>query len=137
MCASNATYGVTGMPSARSARFIATLFMPTAEARMPHPTYGTFSDSSSPCTTPSSPYGPCSTGKTTSSSACTAPGALPAATCTTPGRGPARNSTAGPLTTSWSSMARSPAGRSRNSASSASGISRNPPLRVTPMATVR
>ena len=41
--------------------------MPTADASTPAPTYGTLASSSSPCTVPSSPYGPCSTGKTTSS----------------------------------------------------------------------
>ena len=41
--------------------------MPTADASTPAPTYGTLASSSRPCTVPSSPYGPCSTGKTTSS----------------------------------------------------------------------
>ena len=41
--------------------------MPTADASTPAPTYGTLASSSSPCTVPSSPYGPCSTGNTTSS----------------------------------------------------------------------
>ncbi len=40
--------------------------MQSADAATPAPTYGTFASSSSPCTVPSSPNGPCSTGKTTS-----------------------------------------------------------------------
>ena len=42
--------------------------MATAEASTPQPTYGTPASSSKPCTVPSSPSGPCSTGKTTSRS---------------------------------------------------------------------
>ena len=38
--------------------------MHSAEASTPAPTYGTSSSSSSPCTVPSSPNGPCSTGNT-------------------------------------------------------------------------
>ena len=37
--------------------------MPTADASTPAPTYGTLASSSSPWIVPSSPYGPCSTGK--------------------------------------------------------------------------
>ena len=43
--------------------------MQSAEASTPAPTYGTPASSSSPCTVPSSPNGPCRTGKTTSTSA--------------------------------------------------------------------
>ena len=42
------------------------LSIATAEAATPAPTYGTSAVSSSPCTVPSSPCGPCSTGKTAS-----------------------------------------------------------------------
>ena len=42
--------------------------MQSAEAVTPEPTYGTSASSSRPCTVPSSPNGPCSTGKTTSTS---------------------------------------------------------------------
>ena len=52
----------------RTATFITALSMPTAEASTPAPTYGTLASSSSPWTVPSSPYGPCSTGKMTSRS---------------------------------------------------------------------
>src|SRR5207249_5926966 len=38
------------------------------EPSTPAPTYGTFASSSSPCTVPSSPNGPCRTGNTTSTS---------------------------------------------------------------------
>ncbi len=54
-------------PRAANTSFIAALSMPTADASTPAPTYGTLASSSSPCTVPSSPYGPCRTGKTTSS----------------------------------------------------------------------
>ncbi len=40
--------------------------MATAEAATPAPTYGTPAVSSAPCTVPSSPWGPWSTGKATS-----------------------------------------------------------------------
>ena len=53
-------------PVAANTSFIAALSMPTADASTPAPTYGTLASSSRPCTVPSSPYGPCSTGKTTS-----------------------------------------------------------------------
>ena len=43
--------------------------MQSAEASTPAPTYGTPASSSRPCTVPSSPNGPCRTGKTTSTSA--------------------------------------------------------------------
>jgi hypothetical protein len=42
--------------------------MQSADAVTPAPTYGTSASSRSPCTVPSSPKGPCSTGKTTSTS---------------------------------------------------------------------
>ena len=41
--------------------------MPTADASTPAPTYGMLASSSSPWIVPSSPYGPCSIGKMTSS----------------------------------------------------------------------
>ena len=43
--------------------------MQSAEAMTPAPTYGTSASSRKPCTVPSSPKGPCRTGKTTSTSA--------------------------------------------------------------------
>ena len=62
----NARAWTTGNPAAANNTFITALSMPAADASTPGPTYGTFASSSSPCTVPSSPYGPCSTGKTTS-----------------------------------------------------------------------
>src|SRR5919106_1205590 len=55
-----------GRPLAAKIVFITALSIPTADPSTPAPTYGTFASSSSPCTVPSSPYGPCSTGNTTS-----------------------------------------------------------------------
>ena len=55
-----------GRPCAPKTRFISALSMPTAEASTPQPTYGTLASSSRPCTVPSSPCGPCSTGTMTS-----------------------------------------------------------------------
>ena len=55
-----------GSPRAAKHTFIIALSIPTAEASTPAPTYGTSASSSSPCTVPSSPYGPWSTGKMTS-----------------------------------------------------------------------
>ena len=54
-----------GMPAASSTVFAITLSMHTADPSTPDPTNGTSSSSSSPCTVPSSPWGPCSTGNTT------------------------------------------------------------------------
>jgi len=55
-----------GRPASFSRRFITSLSMPTAEPSTEAPTKGTSAIFSSPCTVPSSPKGPCSTGKTTS-----------------------------------------------------------------------
>ena len=56
------------MPWSRSTALNTSLSMQSADASTPAPTYGTPASSSSPCTVPSSPNGPCSTGKTTSTS---------------------------------------------------------------------
>ena len=48
--------------------------MQAADASTPAPTYGTSRHSSSPCTVPSSPNGPCRTGKTTSAPSRPPPG---------------------------------------------------------------
>ena len=61
-------FSVTGMPWSRSTALKTSLSMQSAEASTPAPTYGTPASSSSPCTVPSSPNGPCSTGNTTSTS---------------------------------------------------------------------
>ena len=53
-------------PAAANTTFMIALSMPTADASTPAPTYGTLASSSSPWIVPSSPYGPCSTGKITS-----------------------------------------------------------------------
>ena len=55
-----------GIPASRSNLFITSLSIPTAEPRTPAPTNGTSANLRSPCTVPSSPKGPCRTGKTTS-----------------------------------------------------------------------
>ena len=60
------------------------LSMAKALARTPDPTYGTPASSSSPWMVPSSPYGPCRRGKTTSTDARDA-GTCPGA-CTTNSR---------------------------------------------------
>ena len=49
--------------------------MHSADAVTPEPTYGTPASSSSPCTVPSSPNGPCRIGSTTSIAARAAGGA--------------------------------------------------------------
>src|SRR4051812_32563115 len=59
-------YRACGRPAALNARFIITLSMPTADPSTPDPTYGSPANSNKPCTVPSSPYGPCSNGSTTS-----------------------------------------------------------------------
>src|SRR5271167_711713 len=65
--------GPTGSPSATSSFLVNSLSMPAALASTPAPTYGTPASSSSPWIVPSSPYGPCSTGNTTSTDANTSP----------------------------------------------------------------
>ena len=62
-------FSVTGIPWSRITDLKTSLSMQSADASTPAPTYGTPASSSSPCTVPSSPNGPCSTGKTTSTSA--------------------------------------------------------------------
>src|SRR6201991_5260882 len=59
---------VTAMPSAANTLLVSSLSIPTALAATPLPTYGTPASSSRPWTVPSSPYGPCRQGKTTSTS---------------------------------------------------------------------
>ncbi len=56
----------TGSLACRNRRFCMSLSMPTAEPITPEPTYGSPARSSRPCTVPSSPNVPCSTGNTTS-----------------------------------------------------------------------
>ena len=62
------------MPAPTSNRFITSLSRPTAAASTPGPANGIPAVFSNPCTDPSSPYGPCNTGNTTSSF-CSAAGA--------------------------------------------------------------
>jgi hypothetical protein len=62
-------FSVTGMSWSRITDLKTSLSMQSAEASTPAPTYGTPASSSRPCTVPSSPNGPCSTGKTTSTPA--------------------------------------------------------------------
>ncbi len=59
---------ITGSPAAASTTFMYALSMLTAEASTPAPTYRTPAISSIPWMVPSSPQGPCRTGKTTSTS---------------------------------------------------------------------
>ena len=63
---SRITSRVTGMPTAATSFFVYSLSIPHADASTPGPTYGTPAISSMPWTVPSSPYLPCSTGKTAS-----------------------------------------------------------------------
>ena len=67
-------YGPTGSPSASSSFLVNSLSIATALPSTPEPTYGTPAISSRPWIVPSSPYGPCRTGKTTSTP-CEQPGA--------------------------------------------------------------
>ena len=55
-------------PAPTNICFIAILSIATAEPSTPAPTYGRPASSSTPCTVPSSPYGPCNNGITTSAS---------------------------------------------------------------------
>src|SRR5262245_29006803 len=66
--ARSTAYGPTGMPSAAASFLVNSLSMAAAEAKTLAPTYGMPAISSSPCIVPSSPYAPCSTGNTTSTS---------------------------------------------------------------------
>src|SRR5699024_5725600 len=67
------TQGPTFSPAYWYAIFMKCLSMPTAEASTPAPSYGTPSVSKRPWTVPSSPLGPCSSGKATSMVAMTLP----------------------------------------------------------------
>ena len=55
-----------GMPASLSNRFMTSLSMPTAEPSTPAPTNAILASFNSPWTVPSSPKGPCNTGKITS-----------------------------------------------------------------------
>ena len=59
---------VTGTPRSRMTALKTSLSIASAEPSTPAPTYGTPASSSRPWTVPSSPKGPCRTGKTTSTS---------------------------------------------------------------------
>lgn len=67
--ARSTAYGPTGMPSAAASFLVNSLSMAAAEAKTFAPTYGIPAISSIPWMVPSSPYAPCSTGKTTSTPA--------------------------------------------------------------------
>ena len=69
--------------------------MHSEEARTPAPTYGTSSNSSSPCTVPSSPNGPCRTGKATSAPSRPPPGRTASASPSGPLQRPSRSSRTG------------------------------------------
>src|SRR5690606_30005712 len=101
--------------------------IPTAEPATPEPTYGTPASSKRPWTVPSSPLGPCRTGKTTSKarrSASSAGGRPPTATRPGPA-GSARNAAG----TIWASRSFAP---SLSAASGSSPTSHRPSL-VMPM----
>ena len=55
-----------GMPAFSNMLLAMSLSMASADGRTPHPTYGLPAISKTPCIVPSSPYGPWSTGNTTS-----------------------------------------------------------------------
>ena len=68
-CGRSTTWSPMGSPSAANSFLVNSLSMPAALASTPAPTYGTPASSSRPWMVPSSPYGPCSTGNTTSTAA--------------------------------------------------------------------
>ena len=119
-----------GTPARASSSLKTTLSMRSAEASTPAPTYGTSSSSSRPWTVPSSPNGPCSTGKATS-----APSSPPAGSSATGARRrgvqrPSR-SMQHRRTTSWPASrearrATDAAGRERDLVLAASGRRRGP-----------
>ena len=62
------TYRPTGRPRAANSSFMYSLSMPAALANTPAPAYRAPAISSRPWSVPSSPYAPCSSGSTTSTS---------------------------------------------------------------------
>ena len=66
--ARSTAYGPTGIPSAVASFLVNSLSIAAAEANTPAPTYGIPAISNSPWIVPSSPYAPCRTGNTTSTS---------------------------------------------------------------------
>src|SRR5580704_139645 len=58
--------GTTGRPASRMSRLATSLSIAKAEPVTAEPTNGTSAGSRAPCTVPSSPFGPCRTGNTTS-----------------------------------------------------------------------
>src|SRR5450631_15016 len=65
--------GTTGRPASRIRRLATSLSIAIAEPVTAEPTNGTSANSSAPCTVPSSPFGPCRTGNTTSKRAMALP----------------------------------------------------------------
>jgi hypothetical protein len=90
------TYGPTGMPSAAQSFLVNSLSMAAAEAKTFAPTYGMSAISSIPWMVPSSPYAPCSTGKTTSTSARARGPSVGSSTIRPPAVGSARSTRAAP-----------------------------------------
>ena len=106
--------------------------MQSADAATPAPTYGTPASSSSPCTVPSSPNGPCRIGSTTSTAPSARAGAESASTGRRLGDGPDTLSPARPVLARGRAPSGRPRGRSRPS-SPRSGRDRAP--RATPART--
>ena len=101
------TYGPIGMPSAAQSFLVNSLSMAAAEAKTFAPTYGMSAISSIPWMVPSSPYAPCSTGKTTSTSARARGPCVGSSTIRPPAAGSARSTNSTPelevISGSWRS----------------------------------
>ena len=89
-------YGPTGMPSAAQSFLVNSLSIAAAEAKTFAPTYGMSAISSMPWMVPSSPYAPCSTGKTTSTSASARGPSVGSSTIRPPAVGSARSTRSAP-----------------------------------------
>ena len=114
----------TGRPASRSKRLAVSLSMATADPRMLEPTNGTPASSASPCTEPSSPKGPCSTGKITSTGSPDPTAAPSLDTTSNRPPPPGKRVTSGPSPGTWVGKV-----------SPAKGQSVQAPLRVTAIGT--
>ena len=113
-----AAQGTCGSRWTASTSLALILSMHSAEASTPDPTYGTPASSSRPCTVPSSPWGPCRSGMTTTGN--------PSPDGATVGRG----STAVPVARSGAGSAAAPAASAARAVSSRTQA----PSRVMPTA---
>src|SRR6201986_4404535 len=127
------TYGPMGSPRAANKSFMYSLSMPAALASTPAPAYLIPAISSSPWIVPSSPYVPCSSGSTTSTSPSSGGTAAGPLNTSAPPPGPAAGVTDTPGVATASTDGSVPAARARRAGSPE--VSTQWPSRAMPIGT--